>query len=238
MKKRLFLQLMVAAALLSGCGKEKTTETVEFAGPEQQTESVDESTEVQQEIETEVVGDEEMPILEDFVEEAAGKNTFGSYDEVISYLTSGQAYAYVDVYGSEEPLLLVTEATYDNMDDNQASIEADIFMKNDNGVQYASSISSEGTAYPLAVGEGLLYQGGNHDIGVMCVSEDTKAIMYMASIYEEFDESGNAHYGGFIRSENVVADDGEEIDTDSDEVFLQMMDKYQKADVINFTVIE
>ena len=116
MKKRLYLSLVVIAALLSGCGKEKTTESVETISSEQQTEIAEESTEQQTEAveqSTEVVmddetafhGDEEMNMLNSFVEEKAGKDTFTSFDELISYLQPGQAYAYVDVRGAEEPLL-------------------------------------------------------------------------------------------------------------------------------------
>lgn len=238
MKRRMCITLLATAALLSGCGKEQATEVVEFAGPEQQTESVETNETVQQEVETEVPDMEDMTILQSFVEEAAGKDTFESYDEVISYLTSGQAYAYVDVMGYEEPLLLVTESTYDDQNGNQASIDACIYMQGDNGVQYASVFSSEGTAYPLAINQNLLFQGGNHEIDVLCVSEDTQAIMYLASVYEEFDEDGNAHYGGFIRTNNLVSEDGEQIDTDDAEVLTQMRERYQAAEVINFTVVE
>lgn len=245
MKKRVIAQLLMTTLLLSGCGA--TKEVQEVASPEQPTETVqsteDENEEVTVGTESEIIGDEGIPddmfIPESFVEEVAGKNDFESYDEVINYLTTGQAYAYVDVLGSEEPLLLVTEGTYDNMDNCQATIDASIYMKGEEGVRYASVIASEGTAYPLAVSDdGLLYQGGNHNVDIMCVSKDTHAIMYMAALYEEFDENGKAHYGGFIRTENSVEDDGEEIDTDSDEAFMKLMDDYIAANVINFTVVE
>lgn len=250
MKKRLYLSLVVIAALLSGCGKEKTTESVETISSEQQTEIAEESTEQQTEAveqSTEVVmddetafhGDEEMNMLNSFVEEKAGKDTFTSFDELISYLQPGQAYAYVDVRGAEEPLLLVTEQTYDNMDGNQVSINAYIYMKNDNGVQYASAIASDGTAYPLALGDGLLYQAGNHTVGTQCVSTDTHAIMYMAYVYEETDETANTeHYGGFVRTENDFSGDEEEIDTDSPETMQKLMEDYGKAEVINFKVVQ
>lgn len=61
----------------------------------------------------EVSGDEEIPsdIPNSFVEEQAGKTEFDSYDELISNMTAGQAYAYVTLTGYEGDVLLITDQT-------------------------------------------------------------------------------------------------------------------------------
>ena len=84
-----------------------------------------------------------------FIEEKIQKNEFDSYEEVISYLEAGQAYTYVDVLGSDEPVLLVTEGTYDNQDgkNDSVSISAYVYVQNENGVSCSSMIASNGTAH-------------------------------------------------------------------------------------------
>ena len=92
--------VLMAAMMLSGCGKQPAADATD-------------ETAVQTE---EVSGDEEIPsdIPNSFVEEQAGKTEFDSYDELISNMTAGQAYAYVTLTGYEGDVLLITDQTYDD----------------------------------------------------------------------------------------------------------------------------
>jgi len=45
-----------------------------------------------------------------------GRDTFESYDEIISLLTSGMGYAYVEIDGADEPILLISSCVFDNQD--------------------------------------------------------------------------------------------------------------------------
>lgn len=174
------------------------------------------------------------------LEELAGKNEFASYDEVLSYLTDDMSYAYVDIMGSDEPVLLINcEGTYDNGDGNMAAIEAFPYLKRADGTVICGSvISSSGTAYPISVSDdGQIFSGGNHDINVYAITTENgdPAIMMMAYLYEEFDEEGNATYGGFVRDKNVLnGNDGENIAEDDSETLLYYYELYNKTKVINF----
>lgn len=98
MKALLFMSM---AVLATACGKEEVNTA------ESQTQITEEaSTEaLQTQTSEEITGEAFMP--NGFIEEKAQKNEFDSYEEVIGYLEAGQAYTYVDVLGSEEPVLLV-----------------------------------------------------------------------------------------------------------------------------------
>ena len=91
--------VLMAAMVLSGCGKQPAVDATD-------------ETAVQTE---EMPGDEEIPndIPNSFVEEQAGKTEFDSYDELISNMTAGQAYAYGTLTGYEGDVLLITDQTYD-----------------------------------------------------------------------------------------------------------------------------
>lgn len=136
MKALLFMSM---AVLATACGKEEVNTA------ESQTQITEEaSTEaLQTQTSEEITGEAFMP--NGFIEEKAQKNEFDSYEEVIGYLEAGQAYTYVDVLGSEEPILLVTEGTYDNQDgkNDAVSISAYVYLEDENGVSCGSMIASD-----------------------------------------------------------------------------------------------
>ena len=175
MKALLFMSM---AVLATACGKEEvnTAESQAQITEEASTEAL------QTQISEEITGEAFMP--NGFIEEKAQKNEFDSYEEVIGYLEAGQAYTYVDVLGSEEPILLITEGTYDNQDgkNDAVSISAYVYLEDENGVSCGSMIASEGTAYPIAVKDGLLYTAGGHMIEADCISQETHALMVKSGI--------------------------------------------------------
>lgn len=219
-KVRIAVLLMAGITVFStGCGKmERNTEEVTS---------------------NEALSQEEF-IPNGFIEEKLQKNEFESFDEVISYLEKGQAYAYVDVLGSDNQVLLVTEGTYDNMDGNDAvAMDAYVYLQDEKGVSCGSMISSYGTAYPIALKDGLLFTAGNHNVEIDCISQDTNAVMVKEYISEDFDENGTAHYSGFVRNTNKVSEDGREIDdADSENDFHRLMQEYADAKIVQFTVVK
>ena len=119
------------------------------------------------------------------------------------------------------------------------SISAYVYLEDENGVSCGSMIASEGTAYPIAVKDGLLYTAGGHMIEADCISQETHALMVKSYISEDFDENGTAHYTGFIRSSNQVYEDGKEIDgADEDHQYQALWDEYADAEMVNFTVVQ
>ena len=243
---RAFL-IMGVTVLTVACGKEETAAVSQTQTSEEvKTEAV--QTQASEEVSTtevttaEMTGEYEEPFIPNgFIEEKIQKNEFASYDEVISYLEAGQAYTYVDVLGSDEPVLLVTESTYDNQDgkNDAVSISAYVYIQNEDGVSCSSMVASEDTAYPIAVKDGLIYTAGNHEVEVDCISQETNAVMVKAYISEDYDDNGTAHYTGFVRSSNQVYEDGKEIDdADEDHQYEALQKEYASAEIVNFTVVQ
>ena len=192
------------------------------------------------EYQSEVLNPQFIP-TNDF-EAGVERDTFDSYDEIISLLSKGMAYAYVDMLGADEPVLLLnTSGVFDNGDGNMAALEATPYIKQADGtVRSGSILSSDGTAYPLSVLDGVVYCGSNHTMNGNCLSDDKEnpGIMNLFYLYESFDENANVTYGGFIRETNNVMEDGMEVAEDDDKPLIDSYEKFKQATPIYFTVVE
>lgn len=185
-------------------------------------------------------GEVEEPFMPaNFLETKLQRDTFDSFDEIISLLEKGNAYAITKIYGYDDDVLLIAEGAYDNLDGNMASIEGSVYI-NDNGtVKNVGNIYSMGTAYPISLdADNKVYCGGNHEINVIALSKEFNSVMNMTYAYESFDEKGNASYGGFIRSTNSVYEDGENIDEKDSSKLEGLYKNYSETTPINYTVIE
>ena len=175
-------------------------------------------------------------------EESLGRDTFDSYDEIISLLEKGMAYAYVEIIGADDPILLVnTEGTYDYGDGTMAAIEATPYIKTSDGtVSSGSILSSGGTAYPLSVKDGIIYCGSNHTMEGSCLTnnKDCPGIMGMFYLYEDFDENANVTYGGFIRDTNDVLEPGADVAEDDGKPLEDAFESFNAATPIAFTIVE
>jgi len=167
---------------------------------------------------------------------------FESYDQIISLLKPGMAYAYAEVLGADEPLLFIsTEGVYDNGDGNMATISATTYVKKADGkVMAGSQIVTGGTAYPISTLDGVIYCGSNHSMDGMCLTNnrDNPGIMTLFALYEEFDSDANVTYGGFIRATNDVMLNGEDVAEDNDKPLKEAFEKFEQARPLNFTVIK
>lgn len=174
-----------------------------------------------------------------FLEANVQKDIFESYDEIISLLDKGNAYAIVKVYGLDEDVLMITEGTYDYGDGNMAAIDASLY-RNDNGqVKNIGNVFSSGTAYPISLDkDGRIYSGGNHEVSVEVISEETQAVMSQIYAYETFDENENTTYGGFVRADNKVYEDGADIGFDDPSVLEKCYEDYAKTEPVSFKVVE
>ncbi|MCR5420487.1 MAG: hypothetical protein K6E98_05750 [Lachnospiraceae bacterium] len=174
----------------------------------------------------------------DFMQERTGKNEFASYDEVISSLEKGEGYAYVTLKGYDGEVLLITDYVYDNLDGNMATIEANVYADYDGVVSNIGNIFSQGTAYPIACEDGILYVGGNHSYESDWISGENQAIMVKDYIYEDFDSEGNSSYGGFLRKTPDYDHDEEVTDENGKELLDKYTEEYFEKQVVNFTVVE
>lgn len=237
--------VLMAAMVLSGCGKQQAADTADETAVQTEETQTEENQEEDQagaeeenSAEEEMTGDEGLPddIPNSFVEEQSGKTEFDSYDDLISNLTAGQAYAYITLTGYEGDVLLITDQTYDDKG-STAAMMADIYLENNGKVTYASIVGGSGTAYPVRYADGVLYTAGAHEVSSYFVSEETQGVMVKDYVTESFDENGTASYTGFLREKNTF-DNDEDIDTDSDQIFMEKMEEYGAAAVVDFTVVE
>lgn len=184
-------------------------------------------------------GDREEFIPSNWMEEKVQKDVFDSYDEVIGNLDKGNGYAYIRVYGCDKDVLAITEATYDNLDGNQASIDASLYLEEDGKVRNIGNVYSYGTAYPIAVEDGIIYAGGNHEYESYFLN-DWHAVMLKDCIMEVFDENGNATYYGTLRETNDYDHDVDvpEDPVEGEKLFHEYLSNMVKKKILNFTVVE
>jgi hypothetical protein len=157
----------------------------------------------------------------------------GEYDEVISSLNAGQAYAYVDIAGGEHQALLVADDTYDDGNGHNAAISAELYcLDTDGSVISYTNVLSEGTAYPIAVKDGYLYYGGNHHVAKEYIDLQYASVVTKEDAEETFDEDGNTTYYYFS------LDDEFEGEVDDDSYLARLFDEYGDADVVDFTIVE
>ncbi len=172
-----------------------------------------------------------------FVEEAAGKETFDSFDELISYLKGDNGYTYFELEGYDGKLLAVTEGTFDDLDGHRAAIDATFYGDIDGQVRFIGNAFSNGTAYPIRCDGTLIYSAGNHEYNSEFMSEDGTGLIVKDYIHVEYDESGNPTYTGFHRETN--ASEGEDIPADpaeAEKIFDSLITEMEEKEVMDFTV--
>lgn len=153
-----------------------------------------------------------------------------TFTQIVNKLDEGQGYANAVI--GETDVLLVASGTYDNLDGNQAAIDAEVFCYDENGAPaYMGFVQCGGTAYPLAVKDGYLYACGNHFV-TKYTARDGRIEMY-ENLWEMFDSDGNAGY-----SYNIEGNMDEVPDlADGEEKLSALYDEYAGAEIINFTVV-
>ena len=203
----------VSAGMLLGCGKKAASEVKE----EPKQETVEEVKEVVEEAAE--VEEEESSITPPFLADLE------KYDSIISTLTTDQYYAFADV-GGDYDILLVANGAFDNGEGNMAAIDATVYGLENGEPCYAGSVWSDGTAYPIAVYENMLMYGGNHSMAMANVIDC--AVIVQKEAYEEFDEQGNATY--FLNEGDI--DNIKELEDNS--VLTEMYDTYSQATVLSF----
>ena len=259
MKRKLLVGVLLLALSITAAGCGAATDTAQQSDAEvtQETaaaeteETEEEAEETQEASEEELIEEglslEEMEEIGEIpaneFESRVGKTTFESYDEIIDLLEGSEAYAYVDILGADEPILLVTDFTYDNLDGNRASIDATPYVKYADGTYRAGSgFCSGSTATPLAMtDDGCIIIATHSSVEKQCLGDngtDTKAIMVMSYVYMNYgDDLTPDSYGGFIRDKNTVVDnDGVEIAEDDEQAYLDAFEEYDNSTVIDFTV--
>ena len=276
MRKHLVVLLIAAMAVgMIGCGKTETPAAgavdsmdTEQAGLEEEEETeaaeteeakeeavaeetaAEETEETTEVIAEELLGDGDILdgefIPSNAMESRCGKDTFDSCEEIISLLEAPEAYAYVDMKGMDEPVLLVAEDTFggDNLG-YYGALEATPYAKGADGKYRAGSVFwTISTGTPLAMSDdGMIYCATHDSMDVQCYGEngtDTPAIMIMMTVHAEYDDDGNPiNISGFKRDKNTVVDNpGVTLAADDVEAFEGAFRDYEKCTPINFTPVE
>lgn len=171
-----------------------------------------------------------------FVEEAAGKNDFTSYDEVLSYLKAGNGYAYFELEGYDGKLLAVAEKIFDDKDGHKVASEATFYGDFNGTVKFVGNAFSGGEAYPLKCDKTAVYDARENGYESEFMGPDGDALIVKDYISEDTDEQGNVTYSGFMRADNKS--DGDDLPSDPAEagkVFSSLMEEYGKKPVMEFT---
>ncbi len=174
----------------------------------------------------------------DFLQEKTGKDVYASYDEVISELEKGQGYAFVTLSGYDGDVLLITDYVYDNLDGNMATIQANVYADYDGAVTNIGNVFTQGTAYPIACEDGLLYLGGNHSYETDWISSENHSIMVKDYIFEDFDSEGKSSYSGFLRETPDYDHDEDVTDENGEALFRELTEECLNKKIVNFTVVE
>ena len=137
-------------------------------------------------------------------------------------LTDGMGYANENIGGTD--VLMVSSGTYDNMDGNIASIDSTIFAYAEDGsIVEVGKVSSGGTAYPLAIKDGVLLTGSNHWGCKYTVENNALKVVEKASV--EYDLDGK---------ETFFYESGDGTDKDAQVAYEAFYGEYEGAKVVNF----
>ena len=171
-----------------------------------------------------------------FVEEAAGKNNFTSYDEVLSYLKTGTGYAYFELEGYDGKLLAVAEKIYDDKEGHKVASEATFYGDFNGTVKFVGNAFSGGEAYPLKCDKTAVYDARDNAYESEFMGPQGDALIVKDYIIEDTDEQGNVTYSGFRRAENTSeGDDLPKDPAEAGKVFSSLMEEYGKKPVMEFT---
>ncbi len=151
-----------------------------------------------------------------------------SFLENVSYFENGFSYTYADI-GSQYPVMLVTGETftYDIAEPIQACMQCNVYYFDGSAVRLFDSLSSLGTAYPIAFDETGLYEAGPKGVRRLSIRMEGKylKLVVVEAAYVSYDEDGNFSYFG--------EKSGEPVEISASD-YQQLFTKYQAASIAQF----
>ena len=174
-----------------------------------------------------------------FVEEAAGKETFDSYDDLISFLKKGNGYTYFELEGYKGKLLAVTESTFDDAEGHKAASEATFYGDVGGKIRFVGNAFSDGTDYPIRCDGKVIYSAAGNEFNSEFMNPTGDALIVKDYIHVDFSQSGEASYTGFQRKDNTS--EGDDISTDpaeAEKLFNSLVEEMKGKPVMDFTVVE
>ena len=146
-----------------------------------------------------------------------------TFTQIVDKLPEGAGYANVTI--GDTDVLLVASGYYDNGDGTNAAIDSEVFYYKDGVPTYAGYITSGGTAYPLSVKDGILFEGGNHFMKKTTMEGgEFKNVEQAWVIYNE-DGTGTYYYQEGNKEASISPDDS---------TMTRMYTESEGAEIIDF----
>ncbi len=167
-----------------------------------------------------------------FVVEQSGKTEFNDFDDVISCLTKGQGYAYIQLDGYDGDILAVAKEVF--LADHSAA-EASLFVMDGDKAKYIGDAVGNGSAYPLRCEDGILYAGDNHNYMSHYMASEYLGMM-VKDIVMDGEDFGDDEYFGTLR-------DTHDFDHDKDfeggkKEFEALLEEREKKKLIEFEIVK
>ncbi|WP_044912697.1 hypothetical protein [Butyrivibrio sp. WCE2006] len=225
-KLSIFVMCTIVLCFL-GCGQQNDTVITPNVESITQNENEDSKSNPQ----VKVISDDEVAkaakIIEENKHEPIDITGCYDFDDIIAKLDKGMAYAKTRIDHTD--VLLVSSGAYDcDGNGTMASIDAEVYKKDNDDVVYIGYVEAGGTAYPLTIYDGDIYVCGNHFTSSYDI--DGNALDLEDENYVEYDTAGNATY--------YEIDDGEKKVLVDDSEMMEMYEEFSQGQVIKFTVVE
>ncbi len=141
---------------------------------------------------------------------------------------AGMGYANEQVGGTD--IFFASSGTFDNLDGNDAAIDATLLIYKDGVPFEIGKIASGGTAYPITIDGDAIYTGSNHWMCKYVIEDEKLKLEELA--YVNYDASGNGTYG--------YERDGKDIglcNEDAEKAFDLLVDEMTKGRVVGFSTV-
>lgn len=172
-----------------------------------------------------------------FLEKVSGKTEYDSFDEVIGYLSKDQGYVYSSAYGRDDQVLVVAEFPYDS-DGKMVAADINVYGICEGKVKNIGNIYCESSYGEFRVAEGIFYLGSNHEIASFFFDAASGEAIHRSNMYTEKDSVGESYYIGFERIENTLEDKGQAYDTTDSALYDSLVEEYEAAQTVEFTIIK
>ena len=151
------------------------------------------------------------------------------YQDEFDYLDqNGFSYTFVDI-GAQYPVMLTADETftYKSAESLQTCMQCDIYYLKGNEVHILGSLSSLGTAYPIAFDETGLYEAGPRGVREWTIrtEEGSPELVMAQDAYVSYDENGNPFYSCEKYGEPLEISESD---------YHQLFGKYQSASAVHF----
>ena len=150
------------------------------------------------------------------------------FSAVTDTLSVGKYFALANL-GGDEDVLLITDYVFDDLEGHMATIMADVYATDSEGnVVNSGSVTSQGTAYPLAARDGRLFTAGHRFIQKYTLRNSDGKLMEAGDMLEVLDSLGEPlHY--------VI--EGDMVCLPGDSLVQAKFDEWAAAEVLSFSPV-